>query len=299
MAADPVVLVAERPGRLDGFILAACPTLSRRLVRRLIDDGAVRVDGRRAARGARIARGAHVTLPPIALEPEPDLPVSVRYVDEDIVVVDKPGGMPGHALDPRQRGTVAAFLAARFPETASVGDPLSSGLAHRLDTGTSGLQMAARSGGAFARLRDAFRAGEVTKRYLAIVSGTPPARAVIETPLAHDPRDRRRMIAATAGRRAWPARTEVTLCQTGAGVALVTATLRSGVTHQVRAHLAQLGHPVLGDVRYDGPDAGLPAGRHALHASALEPAGRLAGLPRFESELPADLRALLEAGDRR
>jgi 23S rRNA pseudouridine1911/1915/1917 synthase len=292
MAGDPITLVAERPGRLDGFVLAACPTLSRRLFRRLIDDGAVRVDGRRAARGTRIAPGARVTLPPVALEPEPDLPVSVRYVDDDIVVVDKPGGMPGHALDPRQRGTVAAFLAARFPETAGVGDPLSSGLAHRLDTGTSGLQMAARSGQAFGRLREAFRAGEVTKRYLAIVSGTPPAHVVIDTPLAHDLRDRRRMIAATAGHRAWPARTEVTLSETRAGTALVTATLRSGVTHQVRAHLAQLGHPVLGDVRYGGPDAGLPARRHALHASALEPAGRLAGLPRFESGLPADLRAL-------
>ena len=98
------------------------------------------------------------------------------------------------------------------------------------------------------------------------------------------------MIPATAGQRAWPARTEVTLGEARAGIALVTATLQTGVTHQVRAHLAHLGHPVLGDLRYGGPDVGLPAGRHALHASVLEPAGRLAGLPRFESELPADLR---------
>jgi 23S rRNA pseudouridine1911/1915/1917 synthase len=115
---------------------------------------------------------------------------------------------------------------------------------------------------------------------------------VIDTPLAHDPRDRRRMVAATAGQRAWPARTEFTRCATGRGHAVVVATLCSGVTHQVRAHLAQLGHPVLGDLRYGGPDVGLPRQRHALHASALEPAGRLAALPRFESELPADLQEL-------
>ena len=100
-------LVVDLPGRLDAFVAAACPSLSRRLVRRLIDDGLVRVNERPASRGARLAPGDRVALPPVALEPEPELPVGVVYVDEHLVVVDKPGGMPGHALDPRQRGTVA------------------------------------------------------------------------------------------------------------------------------------------------------------------------------------------------
>ena len=293
MASDPVVVLAERAIRLDAFVLAACPTLSRRLVRRLIDDGAVRVDGRVASRGAHLAPGAQVTLPPVTLTPEPDLPVSVVYADERLVVLDKPGGMPGHALDPRQRGTVAAFLAGRFPETAGVGDPLSSGLAHRLDTGTSGLQVAARTVETFERLREAFRAGEVTKRYLAVVAGELPSRAVIETPLAHDPHDRRRMIAATAGRRGWPARSDIVRRSAGGGHTLVEVTLCSGVTHQVRAHLAFLGCPVLGDRMYGGPDVGLGPARHALHASVLAPGGRVADLPRIESELPGDLRALV------
>jgi 23S rRNA pseudouridine1911/1915/1917 synthase len=293
MASDPAVVVAERAIRLDAFVHAACPTLSRRLVRRLIEEGIVRVDGRVASRGARLAPGAHVTLPPAGLVPEPDLPVPVLYVDERLVVVDKPGGMPGHALDPRQRGTVAAFLAGRFPETAGLGDPLSSGLAHRLDTGTSGLQIAARTAETFVRLREAFRAGEVTKRYLAVVAGEPPAHVVVETPLAHDPRDRRRMIAAGPRQRAWAARTELVCRTRGGGRALVEATLCSGVTHQVRAHLAQLGHPVLGDVTYGGADVGLRPARHALHATVLEPGGRVADLPRVESTLPDDLRALV------
>lgn len=292
-ASGPAVVVAEQPMRLDTFVCRHCPALSRRLVRRLIDDGVVRVDDRAAPRGAYLARGARVTLPPTRLAPEPDLPVTILHVDERLVVIDKPGGMPGHALDPRQRGTAAAFLAARFPETSTIGDPFSSGLAHRLDTGTSGLQIAARTPEAYARLRQAFRSGALTKRYLAIVAGDVPAHAVIETALGHDPGDRRRMIAATPGRRAWPARTEIVRRAAARGHALVEATLRSGVTHQVRAHLALLGCPVLGDLVYGGPDVGLCPARHALHASALAPRTDGSDVPALESPLPDDLRALV------
>ncbi len=292
-ATGPAVVVVDRPTRLDALVVGACPTLSRRVVRRLIDAGVVRVDGRAVSRGAHVGPGARVMLPPRGIEPEPDLPVRVVYVNAQLVVIDKPGGMPGHALDPRQRGTVAAFLAGRYPETAGLGDPLSSGLAHRLDTGTSGLHVGARTGEAFARLRAAFRAGAVTKRYLAVVAGVAPARVVVDTPLAHDPSDRRRMIAAAPGQRAWPAQTEIVRRAAGGGRALVEASFRSGVTHQVRAHLALLGCPVLGDQLYGGPDVRLDPARHALHASALAPQGDIQGLPPLESDLPADLRPLL------
>ena len=281
-----------QPGRLDAFVAAACPALSRRLVRRLIDAGLVRVNGRAASRGARLVPGDRVTMPPVRLDPEPDLPVVIVHADEQLVVLEKPGGMPAHALDPRQRGTVAAFLAAHFPETADLGDRLSSGLAHRLDTGTSGLLLAARTPETFARLRAAFRAGEVTKRYLAIVAGTPPARASVDTALAHEPGDRRRMIPAAAGLRAWPARTEVVVLAARGGRALVEATLHTGVTHQVRVHLSLLGCPVVGDPLYGGPVGDLPPARHALHACALLPGGRVADLPAWESALPADLAAI-------
>src|SRR5262249_17011067 len=186
-------------------------------------------------------------------------------------------------------------LAGRFPETARLGDPLSSGLVHRLDTGTSGLLVAARTPAVHARLRAAFRAGDVTKRYLAVVAGSPPEHAVVDTPLAHDPRDRRRMVAASAGLRAWPAQTEIARLNAGSGRALVRATLHSGVTHQVRVHLALLGCPVLGDALYGGPDVGLPATRHALHASALAPSPRAPDLPASECDLPHALAALLTA----
>src|SRR5262249_56138353 len=103
----------------------------------LIADGLVRVNGRIVPKGTRVLGGDRIALPALRLEPEPDLPVRVVHLDERLIAVDKPGGMPSHALDPRQRGTVAGFLAGRLPETAELGDALSSGLAHRLDTGAA------------------------------------------------------------------------------------------------------------------------------------------------------------------
>jgi 23S rRNA pseudouridine1911/1915/1917 synthase len=297
MRDDVVITVdADAPRRLEAAVRAAVPGLSRRLARRLIAEGAVRVNGRRAAKGTLLSAGDRLTLPELPpLAPEPDLVVPIVYADEELVALDKPGGMPGHALDPRQRGTAAAFLVARYPETAGIGDPLAPGLVHRLDTGTSGLLLAARTAPAHAALRAAFRDHAVEKRYLAVVAGIPRTPARIEIALAHDSRDARRMIPAPSGARAWPASTEIALVHAGTDRALVEATMRTGVTHQIRAHLAALGHPVVGDVLYGGPGAELRAGRHALHAARLvlpHPAsGRRLELA---SELPADLRALMD-----
>ncbi|HJQ84217.1 MAG TPA: RluA family pseudouridine synthase, partial [Candidatus Binatia bacterium] len=221
----------------------------------------------------------------------------VVHEDASIVVVDKPGGMPAHALDPRQRGTAAAFLLARYPEMADVGEPLAPGLVHRLDTGTSGLLVAARTVEAHAALRAALRARRVEKRYVAVVAGTGPelAGTRVVLPLAHDAGDRRRMIAAAPGLRAWPAETALEVLSSWRGRTLVRATIRTGVTHQVRAHLAHVGHPVLGDVLYGGPPVALPAGRHALHASELSLPHPADGRPLvLASALPPDLRALVD-----
>jgi 23S rRNA pseudouridine1911/1915/1917 synthase len=233
-----------------------------------------------------------------ALLPEADLAVPVVYVDTHLVALDKPGGLRGHALDPRQRGTVAAFVLARWPETAAIGDPLAPGFVHRLDTGTSGLLLVARTAAAFAALRAAFRSRAIEKTYLAVVAGSPPPRAHLETPLAHDPRDRRRMAPARGGGRAWPAVTDVETLAVHGGRALVRTRMRTGVTHQIRAHLALLGHPVLGDALYGGPPAPLAPGRHALHAAELVLPHPTRGLTlRLASPLPAELERLL-AGDR-
>jgi 23S rRNA pseudouridine1911/1915/1917 synthase len=277
-------------GRLDAVVRRLRPDLSRRLVRTLVAEGAIRVNGRPAAKGASVREGDVLELPELeGIVPDPRMPLHVLYEDEAMIAVDKPGGVHGHALDPRQRGTVAGALVARYPELTNVGDPLSAGLVHRLDTGTSGVLVAARSAASHAALRARFRAHDVVKRYVAIVDGVPAAGTVVDVALAHDSADRRRMRAARAGDRAWPARTVVDAVEPHGDRARVEIEIRTGVTHQVRAHLALLGHPILGDVLYGGPPAAIAPGRHALHAAALD----LPGSPRLRAPLPADLEALL------
>jgi len=303
MPADPSppsrTIDVDASARLDAFVHAALAPTSRRLVHALIAEGAVRVNGRRAAKGLRLRPGDRVTVPalPSAIAPEPELSLPVVHEDDALVVVEKPGGMPSHALDPRQRGTAAGFLVARYPEMAAVGDLLAPGLVHRLDTGTSGLLAAARTASAHAALRDALRRHVVEKRYLAVVAGRADRldRRRVDVPLAHDPGDRRRMTTVVGDRRAWPAETWLEVVSVGDDRSLVQATIRTGVTHQVRAHLAHLGHPVLGDVVYGGASAELAPGRHALHAAALAlPHPLERRTLRVEAALPRDLRALIE-----
>jgi 23S rRNA pseudouridine1911/1915/1917 synthase len=277
--------------RLDAFVRAALPDASRTVVRRLIADGTVRVNGRPAPKGLRLAPGDEVVLPAtVALEPEPAAPLVVLHEDARVLAVDKPGGVPGHALDPRERGTVAAALLARWPGLAAVGDPLAPGLVHRLDTGTSGVLVAARTAEAFAELRALFRAHAVSKRYVAVVRGAPRPGTRIAVALAHDTADRRRMVAARPGVRAWPAETTIVAVHARGDVSRIEVEIRTGVTHQVRAHLALAGHPVVGDVLYGGPRAdALGPGRHALHAARIAiPSWPLA----IEAPLPPDLSEL-------
>ncbi len=271
MAERHITVTDVAPVRLDAFVRAALPILSQRLARTVIAEGAVRVNGRRAPKGSRVRAGDVVTLPDVAgLAPEPGLPVPVVYEDETLVALAKPGGMPAHALDPRARGTAANFLLARWPEMADVGEPFAPGLVHRLDTGTSGVLLAARTAVAWMQLRADFAARRVEKRYRAIVAGVVPAAGLrITVALAHDPRDRRRMIAAPPGARAWDAETIVTALDVRDDRSLVEAVIRTGVTHQVRVHLAHAGYPVLNDALYGGPLVDLPVGRHALHALSL------------------------------
>jgi 23S rRNA pseudouridine1911/1915/1917 synthase len=301
MSDTTVTVTGTSPQRLDAFVRSALPALSRRLTRRAIAEGAVRVNGRLAQKGTVVQAGDQVTLPEtIRLVAEADLPVAVLYEDTSLIILDKPGGMRGHALDPRERGTVASFLVGRYPETATIGDGLTAGLVHRLDHGTSGLLIAARTPEAFAAMRAAFRRRAVHKEYLAVVTGTPPAVAHVTTALAHDPADRRRMIPTRPGLRSWPAETRFALVAAGGELALIQATMSTGVTHQIRAHLALLGHPVVGDGLYGGLSSPLPEGRHALHAARIafphpEGGGRL----EITSSLPDDIARLVPgAGDR-
>jgi 23S rRNA pseudouridine1911/1915/1917 synthase len=166
--------------------------------------------------------------------------------------------------------SVAGVLAHRFPETATLDPHGAAGLVHRLDTGTSGLLMAARNADTYAQLRAAFRAKRIVKHYLAIVHGHVTAPVTVDQPLR---RSRRRMRAAGPDQpQAWPATTRVQPLAGLPTLTLVHLQMRTGVTHQLRAHLAQLGHPVLGDDRYGDPARSVAASVpwHYLHAAAVQ-----------------------------
>ena len=299
---ERVVAEGAAPDRLDRA-LAKLFGVSRGKAMDWIAEGRVRVEGRRAPKGSQIASGARVSvrLPPSdAPVPQPGLPIRIVHADEHVVVADKPAGMPSHPLKPQETGTAANALVGRFPELARVGPaPREGGLVHRLDGDTSGLLLAARTDAAHAALRAQFVARTVEKGYLALVAGELHAGGEIAVPLLHDPHDPRRVRAASdpdwaEAHGARPALTRFEPRDRRAGFTLVDVEIATGVMHQIRAHLAFIGHPLVGDELYGGPR--LPGlDRHFLHAARLgfgHPGG---GRALFESPLPPDLAQILEA----
>jgi 23S rRNA pseudouridine1911/1915/1917 synthase len=264
-----------------------------------IAEGRVKVDGLRAPKGAPAEPGARITVtlpPPDQPVPQPDLAIRIVHADACIVVADKPAGMPSHPLKPGEKGTAANALVGRFPELASVGPQLrEGGLVHRLDTDTSGLLLAARTDAAHAMLRAQFAARTVEKGYLALVTGEIHAGGEIALPLFHDPRDPRKMLAASDAEYAElhgarPALTRFAPVERRAGFTLLEVEIATGVMHQIRAHLSFIGHPLAGDELYGGPP--LPKlDRHFLHAARLGFAHPDGSRARFESTLPPELMA--------
>jgi 23S rRNA pseudouridine1911/1915/1917 synthase len=262
-----------------------------------IAEGRVKVNGLRAPKGAPAEPGAviSVTLPPPDQPmPQPDLAIRIVHADNCLVVADKPAGMPSHPLKPGEKGTAANALVGRFPELAQVGPQLrEGGLVHRLDTDTSGLLLAARTDAAHAMLRAQFAARTVEKGYLALVAGEIHAGGEIALPLFHDPRDPRRMLAASDPEYAKlhgarPALTTFAPIERRSGFTLLDVGIATGVMHQIRAHLSFIGHPLAGDELYGGPP--LPGlDRHFLHAARLGFAHPDGSRARFESSLPTEL----------
>ncbi len=272
-----VVVPEGAPERLDRF-LAQTLGLSRARVKAMVEAGRVRLDGRRARKGDPLRAGMQVEVqeaepgPPVV--PQPELPLAVLYEDDAVLVLDKPAGAPTHPLEPGEQGTLANALAARHPECLGASeDPRECGIAHRLDTGTSGAIVAARNRAAYAALREAFRSRRVEKRYVALVDGALGEEGEVQLPLANDPKDRRRVIAcgsdAEAERRgAEQAITRYRVRERRGRYQLVDVEIVTGVRHQIRAHLAAIGAPVVGDGLYGGPVVpGL--GRPFLHAAQL------------------------------
>jgi 23S rRNA pseudouridine1911/1915/1917 synthase len=261
--------------RADRLLAESLGSLSRRRVQRLLEDGAIRIDGHPVRKGQMLRGECIVEVDEIdstsaALPPEPDLPIAILFEDESCVALDKPAGRAGHALRPDERGTVANFLTARFADCVSAGDtPLEGGLVHRLDTGTSGVLLAARTRDAWTALRGQFRGRRIRKLYVAVVLGMVTTAGEVKGAIEPHPHNRRKVrVLEESSRRARPAVTRFRPSGSGSDATLLEVEIRTGVMHQIRAHLAAIGHPVIGDALYGG--GRIPEGRHLLHARRIE-----------------------------
>jgi 23S rRNA pseudouridine1911/1915/1917 synthase len=291
------------PDALDGErvdrALALLTGWSRGEVQELVRRGDVRVEGRIVAKSHRVAAGDALEVraapaPDVPPGPE-DVPVAVRYEDDDVVVVAKPAGLVVHPGAGHAGGTLVNGLLARYPEMAAVGDPHRPGLVHRLDRDTSGLLVVARSARAHEALVAALGSRLVARGYRALVWGVPEApRGVIDAPIGRSEARRTRMAVREAGR---PARTryEVVDARRDPTVAVLRCELETGRTHQVRVHLAAVGHPVVGDATYGGRRPGVALDRPFLHAAELAFDHPVTGA-RVEliEPLPAELRRVLD-----
>ncbi|AKT42645.1 RluA family pseudouridine synthase [Chondromyces crocatus] len=307
----------EAGSRLDKLLVQLVPGLGRAAAKRLFDEGRVRVvapertgRGRVASKGDVAAAGEVIELDlepddaSGAAIPEPDAPLQVILERHDLVIVDKPAGMPTAPLKPGERGTLANALVGHYPEMANIGfSSREPGLCHRLDTETSGLVLAARTAKAFAALVNALKEARLDKRYLLICqSGDLPEIGAIEIPLAPHPKDRRRVYPCIHPRdviryEPRPATTTYRRVALAGLWELVEARAPKAMRHQIRAHFAAIGHPLAGDTLYGGPAApGLE--RHALHAEYIAWAGS-AEVPAFtaRSPLPPDMQAIVGTPD--
>ena len=289
-------LTADRPGeRLDVFLARLARDLSRSQARRLIDNGLVTVDGRQERPSHRLAAGARVvaTLPPsevAKLEAE-RIPFAIIYQDEDIIVVDKPAGLTVHPAPGHPSGTLVNALLTLVPELAASRDNIRPGIVHRLDKDTSGLLVVARNERARTDLTRQLKERQVRKTYLALVQGVPqPAQGTIEAPIGRHPRNRKKMAVVAGGREA---ETKYRVREALDRFTLLEVEPITGRTHQIRVHLAAIGHPVVGDAVYGKRSPMVE--RQFLHAWRLAfdlpSSGRVV---EFESPLPPDLRTALE-----
>ena len=290
--------------RLDQFLASQLTGLSRSQIQRLISDGQVTLSRGRAKAGHLTTAGLEVEIEipaPSPAAPEPEaLPLHVVYDDDDLVVVDKPAGLVVHPAAGHARGTLVNALLHHVRGLSGIGGTNRPGIVHRLDRGTSGLMVIAKHDRAHRALAAQFHDRTVGKEYLALVWGVVRAGVSIDKPIGRHPRQRQKM--STRARRGRPAITRVIEATPIDGLTLVRVAIGTGRTHQIRVHLSDAGHPIVGDPLYGGMKRQSGAQARAsrlerpfLHAARLSfdhPAdGRRLT---FESALPDDLQRLLE-----
>jgi 23S rRNA pseudouridine1911/1915/1917 synthase len=303
-----VGLVETVPGPLDGEridrVVAMMTGASRTTVVDWLDAGLVQRNGKVAtSRSARLVEGDVIAVDvdldaeAPALVAEPDIEVPIVYVDDAVIVIDKPSGLVVHPGAGNATGTMVHGLLARYPEIAEVGDPDRPGVVHRLDKDTSGLMLVARTQEAYEELVAMLAAHEVERRYLTLVWGIPEARSgMVDAPIGRSTREPTRMVVSAQGKEARTRYDVVRTFDEPAKCALIECRLETGRTHQIRVHMAAIGHAVVGDDRYRGVKPAIDAPRMVLHSAALslEHPTHPGEVLSFESPLPPDLAAVVD-----
>lgn len=294
----PASLADMRTDRVVSLIA----DVSRSAAAALIEAGAVTLDGVVVTAGKeKVENGQTITVD-ITKASGPELPapdssvmLDVVHIDDDVIVVNKPAGLVVHPGAGNKAGTMVNYLLAAYPEIAKVGDPMRPGIVHRLDAGTTGLIAVARTQQAYESLVEQLTLRSVTRVYSVIVWGIPASlNGVIDAPIGRDQRDPTRMAVVVDGR---PSRTHYAVERSfhePKEASLVECRLETGRTHQIRVHLASIGHPVVGDAQYGGVRAGLRAARPMLHARELAfDHPRTGERSSFSTPAPADFAALV------
>lgn len=301
MTSSRLTVAASAAGtRLDRWLAGALPDLSRSRLQELISGGHVRVDGHVRKAAYRLRGGEQVEVevpprPPEELVPEP-MALAILHEDDHVLVVDKPAGLVVHPGAGHGRGTLVAGVLAHAPGTAGVGGPRRPGVVHRLDKGTSGVLVLAKSQAAYEGLTRQLAARTVRRRYIAVVHGRLASDAgTIDAPIGRDPHHRKRMAVRPPG-QGKRAVTRYRVLERLGPFTVIEARLETGRTHQIRVHLASLGHPVVGDDTY-GRSRGrppVPIDGLALHACDLAFVHPITGEQMaFSAPLPPRLERLL------
>ena len=263
-------LTVTEPGRADAVLSAALDGLTRSAAQRWLEEGRVTLDGKPLKKNARLQAGDVVVLSPP--QPEPidvmpqDIPLDVAYEDDDVIVVNKPVGMVVHPAPGHPDGTLVNALLYHCGDSLSgVGGALRPGIVHRIDRETSGLMIAAKNDGAHQALAAQLQDHSLARTYECIaVGGFREDAGTVDAPIGRHPTDRKKMSVVAGGR---PAVTHWEVLERFPGFCRLRCRLETGRTHQIRVHMARLGHPILGDAVYGKAVPGLQG--QCLHASAL------------------------------
>lgn len=306
-------LTVETGGeRLDAFVAAQVPNISRSRAAQLIEEGAVRINDRIPKKSEKLSPGDVVSIVvPVAREQQliqgEDIPLSIVYEDADLLVIDKPAGLVVHPAPGNYTGTLVNALLYHVKDLSGIGGVIRPGIVHRLDKDTSGLMLVAKNDEAHRTLSAALKKREIKRRYLVASWGhLEEDEQIIDAPIARSPHDRKRMAVVASGR---VAKTRFRRLERWKGADLLLAELQTGRTHQIRVHLLSIGHPVVGDELYgpsgergmSGPGMGWArtmaklVPRQFLHATELafrHP--RTGKVHRYRSDLPEDLAKAAE-----